>query len=121
MLPLVAVGAIFVIGGALIRPRRRADEVHTHGTVVESGSGYALGNPAWVCTIEFEDAAGTRRRFTPPLTSARRRALGTAVEVAYSPSDPVATARKTDGLDGVLHWVVMGVGAVLVVAGLALG
>ncbi|MGN6611012.1 MAG: hypothetical protein ACTHLJ_04505 [Angustibacter sp.] len=121
VLPLAAVGVVFVIAGALIRPRRRPDEVHTTGTVVESGSGHALGDPAWVYTIEFEDAAGVVRRFEPPLTSARRRALGTPVAVAYSPSDPAGTARKTDGLDGVLHWVVMGVGAVLVVAGLVLG
>lgn len=121
MLPLLAVGAFFVLGGALIRPRRRPDEVRTTGTVAESGSGYALGNPAWVCTIEFEDADGAVRRFQPPLTSARRRAVGAPVAVAYSPSDPNGTARKTDGLDGVLHWVVMGIGAVLILAGLVLG
>ncbi|KQX65670.1 DUF3592 domain-containing protein [Angustibacter sp. Root456] len=120
MVPLVAVGALFVIGGALIRPRPRPDERRATGTVVESGSGYALGDPAWVCTIEFHDSAGAVRRFQPPLTSARRRAVGTPVAVAYSPSDPAGTARKTDGLDGSLHWVVMGVGAALVVAGLLL-
>ncbi|MGN6301534.1 MAG: hypothetical protein ACTHN8_10645 [Angustibacter sp.] len=120
MLPFLAVGAVFMIGGALIRPRPRPDERQTRGTVVESGSGSALGDPAWVCTIEFLDADGTARRFRPPLTSARRRPVGTPVAVAYSPSDPAGTARKTDGLDGVLHWVVMGVGVVLVVAGLVL-
>ena len=118
VLPLLAVGAMFVIGGLLIRPRSRPDEVQTTGTVVESGSGYALGDPAWVCTIEFADADGTARRFEPPLTSARRRAVGTPVAVAYSPSDPAGTARKADGLDGALHWVVTGVGAVLILAGL---
>jgi hypothetical protein len=120
VVPLLVVGAFFVIGGALVRPRPRPDEVRTRGTVVESGSGHALGDAAWVCTVEFQDADGAVRRFRPPLTSARRRPVGALVAVAYSPSDPAGTARKADGLDGSLHWVVMGIGAVLVVAGLLL-
>lgn len=121
MLPLLAVGTIFVIGGALVRPRRRPDEVRAHGIVVESGPGHALGDPAWVCLVEFRDAAGAVHRFRPPLTTARRRAVGSVVAVAYSASDPAGTARKADGLDGSLHRVLIGVGAVLVVGGLLLG
>lgn len=121
MIAALAVGAVFVVGGALIRPRRRADELQARGTVVESWDGAALGDPANVCTVEFHDADGTAWRFQPPLTSVRRRAVGSHVAVAYSPADPQATARKADGLDAYLPWLVMGIGAVLAVCSPFLG
>jgi hypothetical protein len=80
-----------------------------------------LGDPAWLCTVEFRDTSGHLWRFRPPLTSARQRAVGTPVRVAYSPSDPMATARKTDGLDGSLHWWLMGLGAALAAGSVLLG
>ncbi|HEU4676869.1 MAG TPA: hypothetical protein VFS29_12815 [Motilibacteraceae bacterium] len=110
MIPFLAVGALFVLAGVLIRPRRRPDEVQVRGWIAESWRGHSLGDPANLCTVAFRDAEGTVWRFRPPLSSMRRRVVGAPVEVAYSPSDPQGTARKTDGLDGRLHWVVMGVG-----------
>jgi hypothetical protein len=80
-----------------------------------------VGEAAWLCTVEFHDADGTLWRFQPPLSSARRRAVGTPVEVSYSPSDPQGTARKRDGLDGHLHWVLTAVGAAVVIGSLIVG
>jgi len=117
MTALLAVGALFMVGGVLIRPRARAVEVRTWGAVAQSWSGSALGDPAWLCTVEFRDTSGHLCRFQPPLTSARQRRVGTPVRVAYSPTNPEATARKTDGLDGSLHWWLIGLGAALVLVG----
>lgn len=121
MIASLVVGAFFVIGGALLLPRTRPDELRTTGTVAQSWAGTALGDPAWLYAVEFRDADGAFWRFQPPLTSARRRAVGTRVQVAYSPVDPAATARKTDGLDGQLPWLVMGVGVALIVGAVLLG
>lgn len=121
MIALLAVGAVFVAGGALIRPRPAADELRTLGSVVESWSGSSCGEPANLCTVEFCDLEGAIWRFRPPLSSARRRSVGTPVQVAYSPSDPAASARKTDGLDGYLHWVLMGIGAALALGSMFAG
>lgn len=121
MIAALAVGTVFVVGGALIRPRGRRHELRAQGTVVESWDGAALGDPAAVCTVEFHDAHGTAWRFQPPLTSVRRRAVGSHVAVAYSPADPQATARKTDGLDGSLPWLVMGIGVVIAICSPFLG
>ncbi|MGN6331292.1 MAG: hypothetical protein ACTHOD_06515 [Motilibacteraceae bacterium] len=111
MIPFLAVGAVFVVAGVLIRPRPRPDEVRVRGWIAESWRGCSLGDPANLCTVAFRDGQGTVWRFRPPLSSMRRRVVGAPVEVAYSPSDPQGTARKTDGLDGRLHWVVLAVGA----------
>ena len=121
MIAFLAVGVLFIIGGALIRPRPRPDELRARGTVAESWFGYAFGEPAWLYTAEFRDAEGTVWRFQPPLSSGRQRAVGDPVEVAYSPADPQATARVTDGLGGYLHWVLMGVGAAAAVGSLFVG
>ncbi|MGN6245799.1 MAG: hypothetical protein ACTHQ3_19285 [Motilibacteraceae bacterium] len=121
VIALLAVGAVFFAGGALIRPRPAPDELRTQGVVAESWSGFSCGEPANLCTVEFCDLDGAVWRFRPPLSSARRRAVGTRVQVSYSPSDPAATARKTDGLDGYLHWVLMGIGAALAVCALFAG
>ena len=121
MIASLSVAAVFFVGGLLIRPRPARDELRTQGMVAESWSGSVCGEPANLCTVEFHDAAGAVRRFRPPLSSARRRAVGTPVQVAYSPSDPEGTARKTDGFDGNLHRVLMGVGGLLAVASPFLG
>ena len=76
------------------------------------------GKPAWLYTVEFHDAAGNPWRFQPNTVDRRRRVKGSQVEVAYLSSDPQATARKIDGVDGYVHWVVVGVGAAVVIGSL---
>lgn len=121
MIASLVVGAFFVVGGVLLRPRTRSGDLRTTGTVAQSWAGTALGDPAWLYTVEFRDAEGVLWRFRPPLTSLRQRSIGAQVQVAYSPDDPAATARKTDGLDGQLPWLVMGVGMALIAGAVLLG
>lgn len=118
MIAGLATALVFVIGGLLMHPRPRSDEIRTLGTVVESTRGWSGGERAWLYTIEFHDTAGNAWRFEPPLTSARRRELGSTVEVGYSPSAPQTTARKIDGLDGYVHWVVVGTGVAIAIGSL---
>jgi hypothetical protein len=121
LIPFLVVGAFFVLAGVLIRPRPRPDEVQVHGWIAESWRGHSLGGPANLCTVAFRDGEGTVRRFRPPLSSMRPQVVGAPVEVAYSPSDPQGTARRTDGLDGRLHWVVMAVGVLTAACSLFAG
>ena len=121
MMPALLVGLLFLVGGALVRPRPSPDETCTWGRVVESWTGPAFGEPAWLCTVEFSAADGSLWRFQPPLSSARRRVVGTPVLVAYSPAYPPGTARKVDGLDGAVHWVLVGTGAAVMAGALLLG
>ena len=115
MVSLLAVGVFFVIGGLLLRPVGRSGELRTRGEVAESWHGSAYGNRAWLYTVEFHDAAGISWRFRPNTIGGRRRVAGSPVEVAYLPSDPQATARKIDGVDGYVHWLLVVVGAAVAV------
>jgi hypothetical protein len=120
MLSLLAIGMFFVIGGLLLRPRGGSAELRARGEVVESWHGSAFGKKAWLYTVELKDVAGTSWRFRPNLVGGRQRVKDSPVELAYLASDPQATARKIDGLDGYVHWLVGGVG-VAVLLGALLG
>ena len=106
----IGVGAFFAFCGWLIRPKRTADEVRTDGTITTSWRGWGGGQRTWRYQIEFRDTSGVVRVFEPSLSRGRPRAVGERVEVAYLPSDPAATARRTDGVDGKLHWVFVVIG-----------
>ncbi|MGN6576777.1 MAG: hypothetical protein ACTHKG_13940, partial [Nocardioides sp.] len=86
------------------------------GTVARVWYGHSLGSPAWRYTITFADDTGAMWTFEPSLNRGRRQQVGTRVPVAYLTSDPAGTARRTDGLDGYLGWVLVATGATTAVA-----
>ena len=121
MIVYLLVGALLASCGVLLRPKVDPTARRTTGTVVDACSTYAFGEPAWRYTVRFTDTSGAERLFQPGTAGPRRPRPGARVVVSYVPSDPVGTARRVDGINAHIHWVILAVGLAIAGASLVVG
>lgn len=114
---LIAFGAVFVVIGTWAGNQASvADPMTTDGRVVDvdvvrmdDGSGYQA-------TYEYE-VAGETYRVRSNMTSSNKPRMGSTKEVTYSASDP-EVSQVTGGLEGMFHWIFIGAGGLVALAGL---
>lgn len=112
------IGVVFVVVGMLMAPNPPSDEVSTAGTVVDVATSRTTdGDRTYSPVIEYTDADGTTRTFTQSVSSSSRPTVGDTVQVGYSAARP-DQARRLDGVAVKIHWLVIGIGAVVALAAL---
>jgi hypothetical protein len=75
-----------------------------------------MGEKGWVYTVQFQDAGGMTHQFTPAWNGGQPQEVGKRVAVCYLPADPAGTAQRADGMEPHLPAMLLGVGAVCIVA-----
>lgn len=109
------VGVLFAVGmfamSGLLKPDLYDSEKRTTGTIVDVRTSIEKGREHYSAVYSF-DADGRAYRFTSPSNSSIRPTVGKKVEIAYSATNP-NNARRTDGMEGAVYWIVFGMGGVL--------
>ncbi len=105
----VVVGIVFIVVGTAMGPEDYPDQVNTQGEIVDmqtsrNDEGQTMYTPVYAFEVD-----GQEFQFSPSMRSSSRPNIGQQVDIAYSAADP-RNARRTDGLEGKVHWMFIGAG-----------
>jgi hypothetical protein len=114
---LCVMGVVFIFAGIKMAPGDYPDEVRTTGKVAKVDSERNREGKTMYRAIYSFETADQEYRFKSLASSNLQPSIGDPVEIAYSAADP-SKSRRVDGIEGRMHWIFLGSGALMSLAGL---
>ena len=109
-------GIIFTTVGVFMSPSEYADAVHVQGKVSEVFSKKDSDGGQMYGSVYSYNVDGKTYTFRSSSTSSSRATIGSPVEIIYSASEP-RNAYRADGMDGWMHYIMLGCGVFLLAWG----